>query len=165
MKRFIYSGWTTIALFMCMYALHSCLLNYVAYSNNKSHKRRSTPLLPKNISALNLHGSLMIISNVSKSIRAVNDNGKCAQDNFLNVSNVQKGIAYIFNLTFYLCNTPEVNLAHSPFAYLCLIHDSKRFLSDASKRNDDNAYYIFIIFNQQIFRVESAEHPFLITII
>ena len=39
----------------------------------------------KNISALNLHGSLMIISNVSKSIRAANANGKYAQDNFLNV--------------------------------------------------------------------------------
>ena len=34
-SRFIYSGWTSIALFMCMYALHSCLLNYIAYSYNR----------------------------------------------------------------------------------------------------------------------------------
>ena len=46
--RFIYSGWTSISLFMCMYALHSCLLNYIAYSYN-SYKALHTPSNKKNI--------------------------------------------------------------------------------------------------------------------
>ena len=46
--RFIYSGWTRISLFMCMYALYSCLLNYIAYSYN-SYKALHTPSNKKNI--------------------------------------------------------------------------------------------------------------------
>ena len=46
--RFIYSWWTRISLFMCMYALYSCLLNYIAYSYN-SYKALHTPSNKKNI--------------------------------------------------------------------------------------------------------------------
>ena len=46
--RFIYSGWTRNSLFMCMYALCSCLLNYIAYSYN-SYKALHTPSNKKNI--------------------------------------------------------------------------------------------------------------------